>query len=713
MSVLQQKKLHSGYDASSHNASDRNAYGIDDIKRINTLIQQIESRDLSHNQMEKLRVLFSSLKKISNHNTQVDNQKSTIPHQKNNSLTQNQELNDIKEKIEDLSKNLYNDQDNSNAIIGKKISQEPSNSDQKNLHIKNDLDVLHHNIANLSKKVSELCDIISSSEKQCSDTNLDKILSKMDTLAKEYSIRNLENNWQVAEKQFKELDLKNLHQKIKSFSSKIDDVKYDLNKKNIVFNGENPNEKVLSILDNTNSLLSLLQSLNDRISSKKVYTIDVKLSDIKAAIAKNERVIESSTNNLSSIFEERLKTIEKQVLNIQNDILSQKEPAEKSLQSIKMLDKNIQKLAEDQSIKKDSDLLTEIFNKVSSIAQIADNQGISKKLDTILQNINLFSKHNNQFDVKKSFQLLEDNFKNISLQFEKKQKNTENDTLLDNLKNQIASVKDMIKNQIDSNNLYQTDKNKIGNLEDYIVETSQKTAKSILNSLDNTQNMDNIFTNKFHEFFEKLQNTQSEQMIKNFTALYEMLAKISNKLDKSIKNNNSISVAANASTLLQNSSEIERSDFDSNLREIDSFVENKNNEYHDVLNAASDQLDDSTEKNDKSIKNIKSQETDNDIPHNIQQILNRVYSIQNGVKEDCNTIPDYISAARRAALSSVIGNNTIQKQGWKFIKNYSLKKWFKITIIIAILITSSFFIAPYVSENNFFATLEAKSGDLI
>ncbi|PTL86959.1 MAG: hypothetical protein C4617_00640 [Candidatus Liberibacter europaeus] len=689
MSGLQQKNLRSGYDAFGVNAS-----GVTDIQRIDKLIKQIRGKNLNRDQIDKINCLLSSLKKIFDGKLQKNNSTLDLSSNPNTKSKQNSEP----EISHDKLPNQVEYSAESNKVSNSHDKSEPKLY-RKNLEKHTDLDIFHHDITNLADNVSELCKIVSQSGIQDSHAYLEQILSKMDALAKEYSPRNLESNLQSVTKYFKELDLKNLHNKINLFSCQMNAIKLNFDKKASILNGLDIDEKLLSILNNTHSLLSLLQSLSDRISPKKIYSVDVKLSEIKRDVSNNERVIESFAHNFNKKLEDGLETIDKQIKNIHKEVVSKKKTTENNLESLELLNKRLQILEEQPSSAKFGEFLAEISHKVNSLIHNSSNQVISDKLDSVMMNMDNIIKPS-QFDLSNSFKKLESNIKDITLQLKGKHNSAENNALLQNLETNISSMKEIIVDQVNRNKLSKTSEHHIVNLDDYIEQTAQKTAQLMLNSLGKSQDMEKAFKNNILECFEDLQKIQAEQTIKNFTTLYDIMAKISQKLDKSIEKSANLSSDDNKNRqkLGVNKQKLY------NQNEKSSLLSSNN-----LLNVKSAQLDDITKEHDSSIKDKKLCEIDEDLPSNIQQILDRVSSIQNGIWEDYNTIPSYISAARRAASASVMGNDTIQKgninnskkQKWSFASYFSSKKLLISTTIIATLIVSYLLLSPSVVKKYF------------
>ncbi|MFV0256100.1 hypothetical protein AYO25_02770 [Candidatus Liberibacter solanacearum] len=668
MSGLRPKKNHSN-DTVSKNSRLESALDMTDIQNIKNWIQEAAGKDqknpLSQEKKEKIQLLWSSLRKISGGNTEISNLNlDTFPQDKSNP-NKEKEANDTNQVFNFLR------QKSSNLPLQKQQTfQEKKNSAyqgidqslQNTLKSKSSYEITEHNanlknfhcdMDKLAKSVSELCRIVSLSGIQGSYSSFGKTLLKIENIVKEYSLQNVGNTWKVALQYFKKLDFQNLHEKINALSCQMESIKCVLDQKNC---SKEPvlDEKILSILNNTHNLLSLLKLLNEKISAKEALSINTKLSDIKAIVEKNEQFTESYTQKFVKKCDERLENIGTKIQNIQNEVLSQKKSTEQKLQSLEVLDQRLQ------------------------------------NLDTHVQN--------------------------ITRQLEEKQNTPQNNVLLRNLERQITSIKEVVTTNTRDQKLSQEVAKKIFYLEDFIVQTANKTAKSMLNSLDGRQALETILKNNMHEYFKKVQQVQAEQTIKNFTTLYDMLVKIIQKLENPLEENRKpSSVLTNFSPNFQSSlpfantshtgkvDGISQTKLESNKLSIKENLSLLFASKH-LFNGKPNKLHD----NPKTYKeSFDDREEELDIPHDIQQILERVSSIQNGNLED-DTIPHYISAVRRAASKSVIGDETLKKKqsylkerGDK-IKSMIFNKWVTSMMLAATLIASSFLLAPSLVGTTFF-----------
>ncbi|PWL04656.1 peptidoglycan-binding protein, partial [Candidatus Liberibacter asiaticus] len=123
----------------------------------------------------------------------------------------------------------------------------------------------------------------------------EKILSKMENIAKECSLQSVENNWKGALQPFKKLDFKNLHEKNKNLSCQMNVMQCTCDKNNNGFAASGIDEKLVSSVNSTHNLLSLLKLLNEKRSTKGVLSFDTKLSEIKTAGEKNRKYAQSYT----------------------------------------------------------------------------------------------------------------------------------------------------------------------------------------------------------------------------------------------------------------------------------------------------------------------------------------------------------------------------------------------------------------------------------
>ncbi|MBA5723763.1 hypothetical protein [Candidatus Liberibacter sp.] len=766
MSRLLQEKSHFDYGAIPSKSKSKSTSRTIDIQRIEIWIQQlIEEKNsktpLSQEKRKKLQFLLSQLKKtyFRPQEKTVDS-KSSPKHE--TSHTQNKDSDTIEEKTDVLSKKFKiktsnertpNQEESSNLnreiLNAQKTSESKSYQDIADQN--GSLDTFHHDMARMAKSVSELCRITSLSGTKNLRAEFEKILLKMDALAKERSLFKIENNWQVSMQHLKKLDFKSLHKEIGSLAHKIDSVKHNFDKEKNADLAHNLNEKILSILVDTQNILSLLQPLNEKILTEKFSTIDVKLSEIKKAVEANERAIEDGNNTFIKKLEGRLTTIDQQIQNIQDEILLQNQPNEKNSKSLETLSKHlnkldnsynhilklseninqipelVEKLGKNSSFENIPEYLVELSNKVDSISQSMDDKMLSRKLDTVLQNLEDIARPH-PFSIEASFKKLECYLKDITSRLEKKHNIPEGDSLLRNLDIQISCIKDLITSNSQSETSSNQADQRISRLEDYvsttdeyIIETSQKTAQLMLKSLDERLDKGRLFKSDT-KTLENQGKNHVEQMVKNFEKLHEMLVNISKELEISrvshdnpspdqIKIPNSSRIEKSPISF-ENTSSVEDKKLVDHSKTIGfhetnekqrksteaSYLSSKNNEKEGFPLSFKFKKDTDSSNVYESHQEKNPLAIDEDAPNNIQKILERVSSIQDSIWNDNNTVTDYISAARRAASESareeqlLSRNNNSQNMRINhrnFLKIFMSKYWFAPVILIAILVSSA------------------------
>ncbi|MEG8099444.1 peptidoglycan-binding protein [Candidatus Liberibacter brunswickensis] len=659
MSGLQSKKKQPNYTISKKLGSDKDS-GMTDVRRVKNWIKRIveenKNKPLNKEQKDKINLLWSSLKKISGDNTEVGDLDLDLISQQTVDVDKEKVNNDHK-KLFDFLKQHTNDHNNIKEKIKRNKKQDifiVNTNQQKTLgsqntndvtRYDNDLDVFYSDMSKLSKSIADLCKIISLSGIKGSNPQLEKVLFKMESIAKDCSLKSVKNNWEDVLQYFRKLDFKNLHDKINNLSCQMNFIQSAFDKKNNEYINPNIDQKLLSIVRNTHSLLSLLKLLNEKISSKDVLSLDSKLSDIKNSFEKNGKYTESYTKKFVSKFEERLDNIDTKVQNIHKDVLDQKKPIKQRLESVGVLDKR-------------------------------------------LKNI-------------------EYNVENIMLKLEKKQDIPEANIIISNLERQIANIKEILKNASKNTQTSTKFDQNTFHLEDYIVKTAHKTARSMLNSLDRSKNIEQILKNNMNEYCKEMQKAHAEQTIKNFTTIYEILVKIFQKLEGSSLSSN-CDYPKECGISFENPSNIKKIDDILQIKEngiqLDKVI--KQSSTHDTqypiispnssLDAIKNQLyDNNLESEDSLTDNDKKQmEKAFNTPNDMQQILERVSLIQHGILEYDDTIPDYISAARRA--TSTIHNGVLKKEKiednrWFFIKSIFSNGWCTSIMLVVTLLSFSFF----------------------
>ncbi|AKK20192.1 hypothetical protein [Candidatus Liberibacter africanus] len=673
MSVFQSKKIHFN-DTVSKKLGLENTSNLTDVQLVKNWIKKTlneeKHRSLSKEKRDKIYLLWSSLKENSGSNTEVSDLNLDCSSQKN--ATSDTENDDSKKLFDFLEQHVSKHDDVPQKIKNKKtqdilVPQSTSKSHPPSGVISqdNDLDVFYSDMAKLSKSIAELCRIMSTSGMKRSHFHLEKLLSNMENIAKDYSLKNVKNNWEDALQYFKKLDLQNLHEKINTLSCQMNVIQSTFDKKNSESTNPTVDQKLLSIVNNTHNLLSLLKLLNEKISTKEVLSLDTKLSEIKNSVENNGKYTEYYTKKFVRKFEDRLDNIGSKVQNIHKDVLDQKKPTKQKLESVEILDQRLKNL--------------------------------------------------------------EAHVKNIILKLEKKQNTPESQTIIRNLEGQISHIKDLIANNSKDQKTSQEFDQHVFRLEDYIVKTAYKTARSMLNSIDRNQNIEQIIKNNMQEYCKEIQKVYAEQTIKNFTTLYDMLVKIFQKLENPIEAQNpSISSSLSpdyhgpeeSTASFQDPFHVKKFDkisgtnqngIQSDKLSTQSFIQDTQSptfSLNNSLDSTQNGLHGISEQNDPGCD----KEKELNITNDIQQILERVSLIQHGILEDDNKIPDYISAARRAASASIMRNDMLKKttyteksttQRWNFIKRITPRGWYASIMLAIALLVSSLLLSPALIRSTF------------
>ncbi|ACT56936.1 hypothetical protein [Candidatus Liberibacter asiaticus] len=671
MSGLTPLKDHSSC-AVSKKSELENPSGMTDIHRIKNWIQKVigeeKNKPLSQEQKEKIKILWSSLRKIAGSNEEVSDPNLNSPIQREDDCNVVRTNDDTKQIFNLLRKKLSNphlqqhieSKTEQNGGIDPNLQSEslptiPGTAIRED----DDIDIFHSDMAKLSKSITELCRIISIPGIKKSHSQLEKILSKMENIAKECSLQSVENNWKGALQHFKKLDFKNLHEKINTLSCQMNVMQCTFDKNNNGFAASGIDEKLVSIVNSTHNLLSLLKLLNEKISTKGVLSFDTKLSEIKTAVEKNRKYAQSYTQKFVEKFEKHLESIGAQVQDIHSDVREQQKPAKPRL-----------------------DLIEKIGERLGN---------------------------------------LESHVANIMLKLEERQNTSEDPAILRNLENQLLNIKDLVTNDLKDNRTLREPDQHVFGLEDYIVKTAHKTARSMLNSINKSQDIERILQKNMHEYCKEIQKVHAEQTIKNFTTLYDMLVKIFQKLGTLTEEGRRLPYSTSNDLSPNHQASHKYSELFKNLCSDNTpsvnqtrVESNTYNEQYPIL-SSNNSLDqhnhphDISETQGDSVYDQKKREKEFNSPHDIQHMLERVSLIQQGILEDDNTIPTYISAVRRATSTSTMRSNDLKEKNigkkiWNFTKYITSNQWVTSIMLVATLLVSSFLLSPalLVRETFFF-----------
>ncbi|AGA64094.1 putative hemagglutinin protein [Liberibacter crescens BT-1] len=660
-------------------------------------------------------------------------------------------------KLEKLVNQLENSKTQPKELtIEKNIN--PENSQDKNIIIqKSSLDSFHRDILRLVESIDWLCKVTPNATIKNLHKEFEAFCLKIDSLAKEKSLREMETYWQDIQKYLAKMDVQILHQELTFLTQQMDEVKYKLGEIK-----ENPDVKTLekklnSLLLSTQQIVKLLHPINGEVILEQFSGIDSRLSEISQTISTNNHTIGQDNQKLIQRIENRLEALNNQIQKLQNEFNKRQVPTELISQLLEVLHARIKELGvseqstlrlaerldefsnlieksyRTESFSELTQYLLEISNKINALEQDTTNKDLSNKLDYLVHHINEITKPTKNIS-QEVFNNLQKTLKEITLHLENASHAPQNYTVaLRNLENQICNLSEYIKSNPQAKDPSEEIYKRVSLLEDYIttndqyvIEAAQQAAKAVFKSYE-AKNKELNFSDKDDiNQSNKLQEKPQKHNKNSFQELHNTLEQIAKKLDK-IESKQHNTVKSQKTPYFEESQSISSSMNSSSLKksheqlniEPDKEEKRKENPIKRLYKnfkkgeeelSSSDKLS-FIEDNIPSINSLTlSDNSEEDYPlepgetkiPSVKKILERVSSIQNNGRHESNGT-DYIAAARRAALAASMedliylkkeGNKPIIPKYNRTLRETVSKHWFVFIVFIAVLITSSFLISP-------------------
>lgn len=205
-------------------------------------------------------------------------------------------------------------------------------------------DDMRADMGRLAQSITQLTGRSSGPEAAGLREDFEELRSLMDGLAREDSLRHMENRWDGVESRLAALDTEGLQEELVSLAYRLDDIK-----RHIGGMGESPavralEDKLISIATAMEHFGNMIQP-HDRVMSEQFAAMDMRLDEISRAIAASGRAAAANDPALMQRLESRLSALADQIDLMSHDAASRATPADELAMRLEALTGRVEELA--------------------------------------------------------------------------------------------------------------------------------------------------------------------------------------------------------------------------------------------------------------------------------------------------------------------------------------------------------------------------------
>ncbi|MCH4544219.1 peptidoglycan-binding protein [Rhizobium changzhiense] len=250
-------------------------------------------------------------------------------------------------------------------------------------------DDIRADMGRLAQSITQLTGRSAAPEATGLREDFEELRSLMDGLAREDSLRHLENRWNGFENRLAALDTEGLQEELVSLAYRLDDIK-----RHIGGMGESPavralEDKLISIATAMEHFGNMIQP-HDRVMSEQFAAMDMRLDEISRAIAASGRTATANDPGLMQRLESRLAALADQIDLMSHDAASRVNPADELAMRLEALTGRVEELTKAEATSRlDERLehLSYLLERTQETAPQADLTGtlsdISRKIDAL------------------------------------------------------------------------------------------------------------------------------------------------------------------------------------------------------------------------------------------------------------------------------------------------------------------------------------------
>ncbi|NKL53130.1 peptidoglycan-binding protein [Rhizobium leguminosarum] len=435
-------------------------------------------------------------------------------------------------------------------------------------------DDMRADMGRLAQSITQLTGRSAAPEATGLREDFEELRSLMDGLAREDSLRHMENRWDGFEHRLAALDTEGLQEELVSLAYRLDDIK-----RHIGGMGESPavralEDKLISIATAMEHFGNMIQP-HDRVMSEQFAAMDMRLDEISRAIAASGRTATANDPGLMQRLESRLAALADQIDLMSHDAASRVNPADELAMRLEALTGRVEELTKAEATSRlderlehlsyllertqetapQADLtgtLSDISRKIDALENGAVNDALAQRLDHLARRIDEMA-YQQQAPAAvvddSAFQRLEGRLSDIAARLEESTSAAPTDPhALKNLEDQIANLSALMSAPRESAAIPPEFDQRMGAIEDYmatsdeyIIEAARQAAEAVVEAYSRHGGPQGVMPAadmsaltalaEDLRHLEDLSRDSEERTHKTFQALHETLVHIADRLD--------------------------------------------------------------------------------------------------------------------------------------------------------------------------------------
>ncbi|KKZ87671.1 peptidoglycan-binding protein [Rhizobium phaseoli] len=435
-------------------------------------------------------------------------------------------------------------------------------------------DDIRADMSRLAQSINQLTGRSAGAEAAGLREDFEDLRSLMDGLAREESLRHMENRWDGFENRLAALDTEGLQEELVSLAYRLDDIK-----RHIGGMGESPavralEDKLIAIATAMEQFGNMIQP-HDRVMAEQFAAMDMRLDEISRAIAASGRAAANSDPTLMQRLESRLSALADQIDVMSHDAASRATPADELAMRLEALTERVEELTRAEATSRlderlehlsyllertqqtaaQPDLsgpLSDISRKIDALENGAVNDVLAQRLDYLARRIDEMA-HPQPAPAAAiddgAFRRLEGRLSDIAARLEESTAAPPTDPrALKNLEDQIANLSTLMSEPRESAAIPADLDRRMGAIEDYmatsdeyIIEAARQAAEAVVEAYSRNGALQgtvpaadmSALTALAEDLrhLEDISRDSEERTHKTFKALHETLVHIADRLD--------------------------------------------------------------------------------------------------------------------------------------------------------------------------------------
>ncbi|MBX5159392.1 hemagglutinin [Rhizobium sp. NZLR8] len=434
-------------------------------------------------------------------------------------------------------------------------------------------DDMRADMGRLAQSITQLTGRSSGPEATGLREDFEELRSLMDGLAREDSLRHMENRWDGFESRLAALDTEGLQEELVSLAYRLDDIK-----RHIGGMGESPavralEDKLIAIATAMEQFGNMIQP-HDRVMSEQFAAMDTRLDEISRAIAASGRAAATNDPALMQRLEGRLSALADQIDLMSHDAANRATPADELAMRLEALTSRVEELTKAEATSRlderlehlsyllertqttaQPDLtgtLSDISRKIDALENGAVNDVLAQRLDGLARRIDEMAYQQPAPAAAVddgAFRRLEGRLSDIAARLEESTSAAPTDPhALKNLEDQIANLSALMNTPRESAAIPAEFDRRMGAIEDYmatsdeyIIEAARQAAEAVVDAYSrhggpqgavaaaDMSALTALAEDLRH--LEEISRDSEERTHKTFKALHETLVHIADRLD--------------------------------------------------------------------------------------------------------------------------------------------------------------------------------------